>query len=233
RNKVQRKFKMRGYTLKIEALSEVWGFISRFPEAIEEALDLLLDELHESSLKSSILDKESVQKVVGLLRKAEEADVLENPTSSGSRFGFRIIDAFDFPKFRYDPIRKLFHKVTGTIPFHGDASGKISLYRDRFHLLSQRLSHDPHFSRPVFDSDTSAYGTCQISQIQSLVGQTGKKWVMGLICQLEDGHFYLEDLTAAVEVDLSTNHKITTGLFVENTIVLAEGEMSLDGIFKV
>lgn len=26
---------------------------------------------------------------------------------------------------------------------------------------------------------------------------------MGLISQLEDGHFYLEDLTAAVEVDLS------------------------------
>lgn len=43
----------------------------------------------------------------------------------------------------------------------------------------------------------------QISPIQSLVGQTGKRWVMGLISQLEDGHFYLEDLTAAVEVDLS------------------------------
>lgn len=26
---------------------------------------------------------------------------------------------------------------------------------------------------------------------------------MGLISQLEDGHFYLEDLTAAVEINLS------------------------------
>lgn len=43
----------------------------------------------------------------------------------------------------------------------------------------------------------------QISPIQSLVGQTGRRWVMGVISQLEDGHFYLEDLTASVEINLS------------------------------
>ncbi|KAL0441154.1 UNVERIFIED_CONTAM: DNA polymerase epsilon subunit B [Sesamum radiatum] len=243
RNKVQRKFKMRGYTLKIEALSEIL-------------------------VKSSILDKEPVHKVVSLLLEAEAA-VEESPTSSGcgsSASALRIIDAFDFPKFRYDPIKKLFHKYTGKLAIHGDASAKATLYRDRFLMLSQRLSRDPHFSKPVFDSDISDYGSCQISPIQSLVGQTGKRWVMGLISQLEDGHFYLEDLTAAVEVDLSnaisfiipiksrilficlfrvnlilvsvmcgclSMSGITTGFFAENTIVLAEGEMLLDGIFQV
>ncbi|KAL3835292.1 hypothetical protein ACJIZ3_010028 [Penstemon smallii] len=237
RNKVQRKFKMRGYTLKIEALSEILGFVSRFPEAEDEALDLLLDELHHVSLKSSILEKEPVQRVVSLLLEAEDA-VEENPTSS-SAASLKIINAFDFPKFRYDPIKKLFHKYTGNLPIHGDASAKVTLYRDRFLLLFQRISRDPHFSRPVFDSDISGHGSCQISPIQSLVGQTGKRWVMGLISQLEDGHFYLEDLTAAVEVDLSTcsflsmNYRVTTGFFAENTIVLAEGEMLLDGIFQV
>lgn len=33
--------------------------------------------------------------------------------------------------------------------------------------------------------------------------QIGRKWVMGVISQLEDGHFYLEDLSASVEIDLS------------------------------
>lgn len=37
---------MRGYKLKIEALTEILGFISQFPETEDEALDLLLDELH-------------------------------------------------------------------------------------------------------------------------------------------------------------------------------------------
>ncbi|KAK6123610.1 hypothetical protein DH2020_042642 [Rehmannia glutinosa] len=238
RNKVQKKFKMRGYTLKIEALSEVLGFIRRFPEAEDEALDLLLDELHHLSLKSSILDKEPVQRVVSLLLEAEAA-VEEGPTSSGygsAASALRIIDAFDFPKFQYDPIKKLFLKYTGKLPIHGDASAKVMLYRDRFLLLFQRLSRDPHFSRPVFGSNISDYGSCQISPIQSLVGQTGKRWVMGLISQLEDGHFYLEDLTAAYLLPLfAYSHpcQITTGFFAENTIVLAEGEMLLDGIFQV
>ncbi|KAH6770525.1 DNA polymerase epsilon subunit B2 [Perilla frutescens var. hirtella] len=239
RNKVQRKFKMRGYTLKMEALTEILGFIGRFPEAEDEALDLLLDELHNVSLKSSILDKESVHRVVSLLLEAEAA-VEESPTTSSygsASSALRIIDAFDVPKFRYDPIKKLFHKYSGKLPIYGDASAKVTLYRDRFFLLFQRLSRDPHFSRPVFDSDMSDYGSCQISPIQSLVGQTGKRWVMGLISQLEDGHFYLEDLTAAVEVDLTNAISFygpeISGFFVENTIILAEGEMLLDGIFQV
>ncbi|KAL6493468.1 DNA-directed DNA polymerase epsilon, subunit B [Orobanche gracilis] len=248
RNKVQRKFKMRGYTLKIEALSEIISFICRFPEAEDEALELLLDELHHLSLKSSILDKEPVLKVVGLLLEAQAA-VEEGPSCSGygsAVSGLKIIDAFDFPKFRYDPIKKLFHKIsadgglyTGELPVHGDASAKAALYRDRFLLLSQRLSRDPHFSRPVFGSNISDYGSCQISPIQSLVGQTGKRWVMGLICQPEDGHFYLEDLTAAVEVDLSNaissiiSQSCPNWFFAENTIILAEGMMLLDGIFQV
>lgn len=45
--------------------------------------------------------------------------------------------------------------------------------------------------------------SCQIAPIQSLVGQTGRRWVMGVISQFEDGHFYLEDLTASVEINLS------------------------------
>nr|GLL35369.1 DNA polymerase epsilon subunit B [Ipomoea trifida] len=201
RNKVQRKFKMRGYTLKVDALSEVLSFLDRFPsDAHDEALDLLLDELQYLSLKSAILDKHPVHKVVTLLLEAEAADE-ENPNSAGSSASeLRVIDAFIVPKLRYDPVKKIFYEHTGKLPIHGDASAKATLYKDRFLLLFQRLSRDPRFSKPAFGSTVSEYGSCEISPIQSLVGQTGRRWVMGVISQLEDGHFYLEDLSAAVEV---------------------------------
>ncbi|KZV40305.1 DNA polymerase epsilon subunit 2 [Dorcoceras hygrometricum] len=241
RNKVQRKFKMRGFTIKFEALSEIHRFLSQFADAEDEAIDFLLEELRKRSLKSSMLDKESVQKVVSLFLEANAAEGLTDGGCGTAADALKIIDAFDFPKFRYDPIKKLFHQYKGKPPIHGDASAKATLYKDRFLLLFQKLSRDPHFSTPVFDSDISEYGSCQISTIQSLVGQTGKKWVMGLISQLEDGHFYLEDLTAAVEVDLTDAissaitdyHASEIWFFSENTIILAEGEMLLDGIFKV
>ncbi|KAI3759485.1 hypothetical protein L6452_07348 [Arctium lappa] len=49
RNKVQRKCKMRGYTLKVEALNEILSFLSNYEDAEDEALDLLLDELQHQS----------------------------------------------------------------------------------------------------------------------------------------------------------------------------------------
>ncbi|RZC44917.1 hypothetical protein C5167_037867 [Papaver somniferum] len=54
------------------------------------------------------------------------------------------------------------------------------------------------FSKQLFDA-------ChvRISPIQSLIGQTGRRWIMGVISQLEDGHFNLEDMTATVPVDLA------------------------------
>ncbi|KAL2921465.1 DNA polymerase epsilon subunit B [Bienertia sinuspersici] len=139
-------------------------------------------------------------------------------------------------------------KYTGALPIHGNASAKATLYRDRFELLAQRLSRHPHFSKPAFETESSNFGCCEIVPIQNLSWQTGSRWIMGVISQLEDGHFYLEDLTASVEIDLSRclrlhcsesvcffdiYYKITTGYFSENTIVVAEGEKLPNGLFKV
>ncbi|MBA0864953.1 hypothetical protein Goshw_007575 [Gossypium schwendimanii] len=201
RKKIQKKLKIRGYSLKTDGLDEILSFVNRFQDAEDEAIDLLLDQLdHQSSVKSSIIDKEAVHQVVSLLLDAEAAEE-ESPSSSHS--SIRVVDAFLIPKFRYDPIKKHFFQHAGSLPFHGEASAKAALYRDRLLLLFQRVSRDQHFIKPAFDTDVDTSPSCQLSTIQSLVGQRGRRWVMGVISQLEDGHFYLEDLTAAVEIDFS------------------------------
>jgi len=48
RKKVQRKCKIRGYNLKVDALDEILSFASRFEGDEDEAVDLLLDELEKS-----------------------------------------------------------------------------------------------------------------------------------------------------------------------------------------
>ena len=57
-------------------------------------------------MKSSILDLEAVQRVITLVREAVSATE-DNPGTSMSS-SFTVIDAFLIPKFRYDPIRKMF-----------------------------------------------------------------------------------------------------------------------------
>ncbi|KAK9278181.1 hypothetical protein L1049_027741 [Liquidambar formosana] len=169
RKKVQRKFKIRGYTIKVEALDEILSFVSRFSDAEDDAIDLLLDELDNEPLNSSILGKEPVHRVVSLLLEAEAAadETHESPISTTNRSALRLIDAFLIPKFRYDPIRKVFYEHTGRLPIHGDGSAKAALYKDRYLLLLQRLSRDQHFSKPAFDTEISHFGSCEISPIQS------------------------------------------------------------------
>jgi DNA polymerase epsilon subunit 2 len=53
RRKLQRKFKLRGFTLKVDALEEAAAFLDRFPDAEDDALDLLLDELDKEPRKSA------------------------------------------------------------------------------------------------------------------------------------------------------------------------------------
>nr|CAD1836352.1 unnamed protein product [Ananas comosus var. bracteatus] len=224
RKKVQRRFKLRGFTLKVDALEEVVSFLSRFPDAEDDALDLLIDEIDKESLKSSILDKEAVRRVVSLLLEAEAA---VDPASAAvsSRSALRVIDAFVVPRFQYDPIKKVFYERTGQLPIHGEAGDKADLYRDRHQLLLQRLSRDKYFSRSSFDFEMSEAESCEITPVQSLIGCAGRRWIMGVISQLEEGQFFLEDPTAA--------YKITSGFFVENTIIVAEGELLSNGIFQV
>ena len=50
RKKVQRKCKIRGYSLKVDALDEILSFVSRFSYSdADDAIDLLLDQLHNQA----------------------------------------------------------------------------------------------------------------------------------------------------------------------------------------
>ena len=140
KKKAQRRFKLRGFTLKVDALDEALEFVSRFPEAEDEALDLLIDEIDKESrtdpitlfylseshfllsfcckktffvgkmaVKSSILDRDAIRRVVSLLLEAESA---VEPTASvaSSRTALRVIDVFLVPRFRYDSIKRVFYE---------------------------------------------------------------------------------------------------------------------------
>ncbi|KAG8087436.1 hypothetical protein GUJ93_ZPchr0010g8049 [Zizania palustris] len=195
RKKLQRKFRLRGFTLKVDALEEAAAFLARFPDAEDDALDLLLDELDKETLQSSILDRDAVRRVVALLVEAEEAVDAASPAATSSRSALRVVDSFVVPRFHYDPIKKVFYEHTGRLAIHGEAGDKAALYRDRYQVLLQRLARDKYFSKPAFDTVMTEDNNCEITSIQSLIG--------------------------------------CTGFFVENTVIVAEGELLSNGIFQV
>ena len=114
------------------------------------------------------------------------------------------------------------------------ADAKVSLYRERFHLVSQRLLRNKLFSRPALGAGAGggANGVCELTPLQALLGTAGStRFVLGALSALDDGRYWLEDATGAVAVDLS-RAATAAGLFTENCVVVAEGSLRRDGVFE-
>ena len=115
------------------------------------------------------------------------------------------------------------------------AESKVALYRERFHLLAQRLSRNKHFTRPALRASADGAGgagLCELTPLQGLLGSAGQtRFVLGCLSQLDDGRYSLEDATGACAVDLSAA-ATSDGLFAENCVVVAEGTLRRDGVFE-
>ncbi|CAM6105733.1 unnamed protein product [Calypogeia fissa] len=231
--RVQQKFKMRGLTLTLDAVKAVLKHVEESDSSEDEALNLVLAEMDKVSLKSNMLSKDAILEVLGSL-----AGNFVNEQNQ-----LCIVDAFNVPRFCYDSIRKSFYRYTQKQSIHGEAQSKAALYRDRFQLLQQRVIRDKHFAKPAFGLAGSRTGACEMIPLQSLLGSVGHQWVMGTISQVEDGRFCLEDLTASVPIDFSEAISssrwksyfvhVYSGFFTENCVVVAEGDLQPNGVFKI
>ena len=154
-----------------------------------------------------------------------------------------VCDAFAHaPRYQYDETRNVFAKIDQPATMDAEADSKINVYRERFHLLRQRMSRHESFTKPAFgkkkkgneDASTNANNTNELTPLRSLVGQCyGPRVVMGCLSQVEDGIFHLEDPTGSMRIDL-TAAAATSGMFCENCVVIATGEVrKTDGIFEV
>ncbi len=249
---VNEEFKMMGLSLKGDAMAAVVSFLERAEDA-NASLSLMLDALDARSLTSSIVDKQVVDETTRALDRAAgvtgvEMDARGVPAAHGCSThdpddGITIVDAFEMPKFAYDAQRRTFYEKTAIndatrdATVDAEADSKIELYRERFKLLQQRISRHRMFTKPSFEcgstraNETRAY--CELTPLTGLLGAAGEtRYVMGCLSQLEDDRFFLEDLTGTIQIDLS-NAATSSGLFTENCIVVAEGEVRVaDGVFE-
>jgi len=124
----------------------------------------------------------------------------------------------------------------------------------RYMNLLQRTLHHPLFTPPSIPGmslpreaknlDGSDSKKFTLHPVEFLTGHTHGKSkksadkgsitnviVLGMLTQLKEGKYYIEDTTGAAPLDL-TDTKFHTGLYTEQCFVLAEGKFE-DGIFYV
>jgi DNA polymerase epsilon subunit 2 len=108
----------------------------------------------------------------------------------------------------------------------------------RFALVHQRIlkqvvfrpKHTTADGRQI--SSDSRHVTHSLCSIESLIGRKGCRFLLGMLVQVEEGKFYLEDFSAQVPLDIRDAEILTDGFLAENCIILVEGEM-IDGTLYV
>lgn len=97
----------------------------------------------------------------------------------------------------------------------------MNFIQDRYKKIQQKLKQDEEFQKKF-----------KISQIDTLLGSSGKKSLLGMLSKRGEDKIYLEDLSGSVRINL-INTKIGSGLFSEGTIVIVQGESDINKVFQV
>ncbi|XP_041352782.1 DNA polymerase epsilon subunit 2-like [Gigantopelta aegis] len=224
-------FKMHGFTLRSEASRYLVDVLSPVNEVQrEEWIDKMIEIIQKQPLSSSIIDRTLCETAV------HECNAEQDDNSDKM---FSIIDAFSVPHYSYSSDRKKFilNSELGLPPpaLYGTSVDKASLFRDRYAILHQRTLRHDLFTMPVLKGVPEENNKkFQLKPIEYLIGSTSKLGeiiVLGMLTQLKEGKWFLEDPSGAVQIDLSSAN-FHTGLFTENSFVLAEGWYE-DGIFHV
>ena len=223
KKRVIKAFQLEGLTLSKGALKGVLSVLKSEEDeagAIRVMIKSLKARIDRDETRSSVIDVDSISRVVADLSKDSEDMAKE---------GLQVFDAFEFPRLMWNSARKEFFLRNASGRLHENAKEKNQFLRDRFTLIRQRLMRNELFMEPAPGSIQRNF--VELTAIESLRGSTGRKYILGMLSELEEGTYSLEDLNGNVELDLSecTYH---AGMYTLGSVVLVEGEI-VDDKFRV
>ncbi|XP_037280285.1 DNA polymerase epsilon subunit 2 isoform X2 [Rhipicephalus microplus] len=217
RSKIIKSFQIRGFTLRSEASKFLLEALTPLDEDRQDLwLKRLLDLLQVQRIDGPFLTKDDI---LGCIREFERSD------SDGTDVRLLVADAFALAPLTYCQERRKFVPRElvghgGPPRLFGDAGAKAFFFRERYQLVLQKTARHHCFSSRSRLPTASGF---DLRPIEHLLGTTGEcVVVLGMLCQLEEGNYFLEDTTGSVKIDISGT-KFTADLFVDNSFVLAEG----------
>ena len=207
-------FKYSGFQLKHEVADKLSRMLKRCSSAeeVQQALERITDVIQERGIASTLIDIKLIEEVL------QEALSLNEPQD----FLF-VYDAFEFPKFSYNSDLKKFVKCSLLpLSLYPESSSKITLFRERYSLLLQILQRHELFSvRSLASVNKEKYS---LTTTEALKGNAtcDSCILLGMLVQLKEGEYHLEDLTGSVKLDLWLA-SYQKGIYSENSIIIVEG----------
>ncbi len=228
RRKIISSFRLQGLSLKGESTNLLVEVLGQYAERkdLDNILDRIIEAVQKQSLASSLIGKEVLEPALEECNEASDAD---------TEAALVVINAFDVPKFVYnvDTKKYLSYPDKKTVCLFGQAGHKGSLFRERYMLLRQRTLRNEFFTPTPLGqtAQSEKYSLQSVEYLLSSSGITSKVIILGMVSQIKEGKYHLEDPTGNVELDIS-ECEFHVGLFTENCLVLAEGVYN-DKVFQL
>uniref|UniRef100_A0A8C4XQP5 DNA polymerase epsilon subunit n=1 Tax=Falco tinnunculus TaxID=100819 RepID=A0A8C4XQP5_FALTI len=187
-------------------LAEAFESISEVE--LDNVIENVIDAVEKQPLSSNMIEQSTVEAAV------QECSQASDETMYGDIiFLFDVYGSwYSFPYFFLGNKCQAFSLVLSMTNFpvpnlFGTARDKAELFRERYSILQQRTHRHELFTPSVIvahpDDSRSKF---QLKTIETLLGNTakvGEVIVLGMITQLKEGKFFLEDPTGVVQLDLS------------------------------
>ncbi|XP_026491869.2 DNA polymerase epsilon subunit 2 [Vanessa tameamea] len=217
RLEINNAFKLSGFTIRREASTFLAEQLSTSSQQERKKLiDKLLAHILHQCLSHPVLEKHHLEVA---FRECSSSGLEETETI------LNVIDAFSVPKLNYDNDRKKFVKdVNASNNLYPEPKWKAQYLNDRYTMIWQRTIRNKLFAKETLPSMESEnrFQLRKIEVLQSSSSRVDNVIVLGLLTQLTEGKYYLEDPTGSVLLDM-TQTRYHSGLFTESSFVLAEG----------
>lgn len=233
RRKALRAFKQRGIIVHVGALEQLHAAYHQVPtgtftDFLDQTFSLLSGP---DGAVDGILTKRLATSIGDRLQRDHSRQHGEITAS------LDVIDVFTVPQWRP-------HAIATTLSSSGtftntprkpliDAppSVKSDMFRTRYDLMLSKTLRNDRFKPPQ-----SAVGTMsrrsayfELTPVESIATRGSEALVLGMLTQLEEGSWFLEDINGAVRLDLS-QVTVTAGLHTDGSFVIAQGILSEDNL---
>lgn len=114
---------------------------------------------------------------------------------------FNVISGYNIPKIKYDICKKKY--IIDSENMHPEAQCKSLIFKHRFEMVWYKTLRHKQFLFSKFEKQPS--DKINLIPIEYLLSElkTGNVCIMGLLTQLTEDQYYLEDTSGSIKIDLS------------------------------
>ncbi|XP_037938903.1 DNA polymerase epsilon subunit 2 [Teleopsis dalmanni] len=231
-NKLKRRitssFKLSGFLIRTDNSTFLAEQLFPFEETEREKwLTVIIENLQNQRLETVQVERSVLEKAINEINRVglEEGETV-----------FSLINSYSIPRFNYNSQTKKFERDTTARKIFAKPSMKSGYLRERYAMLLQKTLRHELFAPAVIEGGVSADSRAKKFKLlyaENLLASSSVKEavVLGLLTQIIEGKFFVEDPTGYVELDLSAA-RFHSGFFCEGCFVLAEGTFN-NGVLKV